>query len=727
MVAIRPDELPAALSVNPAAAIIVDDGTLVQKATPIQVMDSARALASQEEAEVGAENTKIMSPLRVSQAINQLVPDVDLGSFTTPSITDNSTVKEAFEQLGEANDLLLSDEGAGAIGTADGRPAQTLLDGWRMEASHKSFTTDFSSDSTYIVVQDGSSDTFHRHFGQIVEGMDGRLHLIYRKAPEHANTDGATVWYTYSDDGGQNWSAEIELVAPTSGYDQGGMSMCATPTGRLVVIYDQVPSPLAAGINMQRIYSDDNGATWSAPLLLKTVNFTFARAYGRIKVIPAADGSSHRLAWTPYWQISSTPTYEVPLWISEDDGLTWAASTPITSAVGGYNEAEMVAITADVWFAVARGSGLNLFKTVDAGATWSLVGQPTTSDGVAPSLDKFSHNGRWYLLLGYCDRSLDTQAFKIAPVTDALTTAGAFGAPLVVATDAVNASGYQTTVTKPDGTVYMDGGTGFVWFKEYIGFDYTQVRFGRADLFTLAMESIRGVAVASGVFTVYDTDFEPKLSVTTEGGAGTDQLDTISGGFEGQIIRCESTTSSLDVTFKHGTDNLVLANGRDFTLFTAGAAASHIVLMKMGSNWYELARSVDSTNGFYSEGSFTPIPHGSTVAGSPTGTFVGQYTKIGRRFDYSIQLVFTAIGGMTGNFQCSGIPVAISNGAAYRGGIQVGLRANFTNDFVVGGYHLENSSIIRFQRMDQDNVAVGVADLSATTNLYFSGSFVAST
>lgn len=70
MAAIRPIDLPSAPSVPGGAAIIIDNGTTVQKATPLQVSDAARPLASQAEAEAGANNAKCMSPLRVKQAID---------------------------------------------------------------------------------------------------------------------------------------------------------------------------------------------------------------------------------------------------------------------------------------------------------------------------------------------------------------------------------------------------------------------------------------------------------------------------------------------------------------------------------------------------------------------------------------------------------------------------------------------------------------------------------
>lgn len=72
MATIRPSELPAAASVADTAALVIDTGAMVEKATPLQVVDGAIPLASQAEAEAGANNTKRVTPLRVAQAIEAL-------------------------------------------------------------------------------------------------------------------------------------------------------------------------------------------------------------------------------------------------------------------------------------------------------------------------------------------------------------------------------------------------------------------------------------------------------------------------------------------------------------------------------------------------------------------------------------------------------------------------------------------------------------------------------
>src|SRR3546814_586303 len=72
MATIRPADLPEATTVPSDAAIIIDTGSTVQKATPQKIVDVARPIASQTEAEGGADNAKAMTPLRVKQYIDTL-------------------------------------------------------------------------------------------------------------------------------------------------------------------------------------------------------------------------------------------------------------------------------------------------------------------------------------------------------------------------------------------------------------------------------------------------------------------------------------------------------------------------------------------------------------------------------------------------------------------------------------------------------------------------------
>lgn len=69
---IRPKDLPSAASVSADSYVVVDNGLTVEKGTVAQAVEGARPLASQAEAAEGANNTKMMTPLRVKQAIDAL-------------------------------------------------------------------------------------------------------------------------------------------------------------------------------------------------------------------------------------------------------------------------------------------------------------------------------------------------------------------------------------------------------------------------------------------------------------------------------------------------------------------------------------------------------------------------------------------------------------------------------------------------------------------------------
>lgn len=124
--------------------------------------------------------------------------------------------------------------------------------------------------------------------------------------------------------------------------------------------------------------------------------------------------------------------------------------------------------------------------------------------------------------------------------------------------------------------------------------------------------------------------------------------------------------------------------------------------------------------------SWTPVPRGSSTAGSPTGTFTGVYTKIGRLVFATCQLVFTSLSTMAGNFIVGGLPFTVAANSNNRAGISVSLRHNWTNDVPIIGYTSENTTDILFYQADTDLDAIVIGDMSATTNLYFSVVYLAS-
>ena len=75
-------------------------------------------------------------------------------------------------------------------------------------------------------------------------------------------------------------------------------------------------------------------------------------------------------------------------------------------------------------------------------------------------------------------------------------------------------------------------------------------------------------------------------TIDTEADAASDDLDTISGGIEGDILVIRANNTARTVVAKDGTGNLALAGD-----FTMDNSEDSLTLLFDGSNWLELSRS----------------------------------------------------------------------------------------------------------------------------------------
>jgi hypothetical protein len=67
----------------------------------------------------------------------------------------------------------------------------------------------------------------------------------------------------------------------------------------------------------------------------------------------------------------------------------------------------------------------------------------------------------------------------------------------------------------------------------------------------------RNLTISGGAITIDEDDPSPLVvRLSTQGAASTDDLDTINGGYTGQMIVLVRQTSGQDVTVKHGVDNI---------------------------------------------------------------------------------------------------------------------------------------------------------------------------
>jgi hypothetical protein len=99
------------------------------------------------------------------------------------------------------------------------------------------------------------------------------------------------------------------------------------------------------------------------------------------------------------------------------------------------------------------------------------------------------------------------------------------------------------------------------------------------------------------------------MVIDTEGGAATDDLDTINGGSVGDILFLREANNARTVTIKHGAGNIAFhPGGKDVVLFDI---QDYIVLQYDGVTWVQFSRSLelDFANSRSSNG-YTYLPNG---------------------------------------------------------------------------------------------------------------------
>ncbi len=106
----------------------------------------------------------------------------------------------------------------------------------------------------------------------------------------------------------------------------------------------------------------------------------------------------------------------------------------------------------------------------------------------------------------------------------------------------------------------------------------TESLFGRRQKVNLGGSTL---TIASGVITV-STSYH---KVETQGAAATDDLDTINGGSEGDVLFLSPENNAHTVVVKNGTGNIKVGSGADFTMDDIEDA---IALVKIGALWFTL-------------------------------------------------------------------------------------------------------------------------------------------
>lgn len=268
-------------------------------------------------------------------------------------------------------------------------------------------------------------------------------------------------------------------------------------------------------------------------------------------------------------------------------------------------------------------------KTADVSVEGSLtLGNPlATSHGGTGANDISTARDNLGLEIGADVQGYDTELAAIAGLTSAadqficFTGAGTAGtstistAALTVLDDAT-VSAMLDTLGGESAT-----GSGAVVRKtspSVLSATLTTPTVSDGLLLTKESATISGGSIAYG--TVY-------CQLDTEGSAATDDLTSVTGGAEGNVLVLKTTDNSRDVVVKYGssTHQFLLKNNADFTLDNVNDS---LTLIRASGAWTELSRTDESDVILSSgSGSLTFLSASANITGTPTATVV--YSRVG--------------------------------------------------------------------------------------------------
>ena len=162
--------------------------------------------------------------------------------------------------------------------------------------------------------------------------------------------------------------------------------------------------------------------------------------------------------------------------------------------------------------------------------------------------------------------------------------------------DFIGAADSDGVLRTGDGLSYTDGG-------DFVTLDVTMLKDASATELTISSGSITRTGSAH--------------TVDTESDAASDDLTTIAGGTDGDYITIWAADDGRTVVVKNGSDNILTADGADFSIDTDDKA---MTLRYDGSNWKEVSRAtadvgeVNNKKLFLSAQDLTPAATGGATA-----------------------------------------------------------------------------------------------------------------
>jgi hypothetical protein len=124
--------------------------------------------------------------------------------------------------------------------------------------------------------------------------------------------------------------------------------------------------------------------------------------------------------------------------------------------------------------------------------------------------------------------------------------------------------------------------------RVYFDTEFRKIQECFRSILTALSGSLETATIASGALALMNSSSPIRiLEVDTESAAASDDLDTITGGKEGQVIIVKAAADARTVVVKDSTGNLELS--ADMTLDHTEDTLT--LYNKSGTSWRELARS----------------------------------------------------------------------------------------------------------------------------------------
>lgn len=246
--------------------------------------------------------------------------------------------------------------------------------------------------------------TSYDAFPLMLQTQSNKIKLFYRVGAAHVDNTGVIVMKT-SLDGGATYTSASTIISQ-AGVDCRNVSGGVTSTGRIILYFMKYNATTSLSISQGYVYSDDEGATWSAYTTIETNSHTFYSPYGGL--VNIGDGKIMQ-GW---YGETNTSTYSTYVKISSDNGATWGTSILVaTSPTTRYGEASYSYLDGGTIIGIVRNSAASLLQQVistDNGATWAVIGAISFDTGahVSPTLYTFSDaNNEKYVACFYANRT----------------------------------------------------------------------------------------------------------------------------------------------------------------------------------------------------------------------------------------------------------------------------------------------------------------------------------